>query len=60
MFLKGKLAKVFLALTLVLLPVKTPKQIEDILCVMNETRVEMSIPEENPSGDRNWPADTFK
>jgi len=50
-FLKGKLAKVFLVLMLIVLPVKTPKEIEDILCVMNETRVEMTIPEENASGD---------
>ena len=44
-FLKGKLAKVLLALTLIVLPVKTPKEIEDLLHIMNETRVEVSIPE---------------
>jgi len=50
-FLKGKLAKVLLALTLVVLPVKTPKEIEDLLHIMNETRVEVSIPEQNGNGD---------
>ena len=51
MFLKGKLAKVLLALTLIVLPVKTPREIEDLLHVMNETRVEVSIPEQNGNGD---------
>ncbi len=51
MFLKGKLAKVLLALTLIVLPVKTPKEIEDLLHIMNETRVEVSIPEQNGNGD---------
>jgi hypothetical protein len=50
-FLKGKLAKVLLALTLVVLPVKTPKEIEDLLHIMNETMVEVSIPEQNGNGD---------
>jgi len=51
MSLKGKLAKVFLLLLLIGLPIKTPKEIEDILYVMNQTRVEITIPEQNGSGD---------
>jgi hypothetical protein len=48
---KGKLAKLLLALTLIVLPVKTPKELEDILHIMNGTRVEVSIPEENGKSD---------
>jgi hypothetical protein len=33
-----------------------PKEIEDLLHIMNETKVEFTIPEESDDGDGKWPA----
>jgi hypothetical protein len=32
-----------------------PKEIEDVLHIMNETKVEFSIPDTDPNGDGNQP-----
>ena len=32
-----------------------PKEIEDVLHIMNETKVEFTIPDEDHKGDRNLP-----
>jgi hypothetical protein len=33
-----------------------PKEIEDLLHIMNETKIEFTIPEEGDDGDGKWPA----
>jgi hypothetical protein len=33
-----------------------PKEIEDVLHIMNETKVEFSMPDENHKGDGNQPS----
>jgi hypothetical protein len=33
-----------------------PKEIEDVLHIMNETKVEFTIPDENHKGDGNQPS----
>jgi hypothetical protein len=50
-WIKSKWLRAFLLLPLTLLPMH-PKDIEDILYVMNETKVEFTIPDEDDKGDR--------
>jgi hypothetical protein len=44
----------FLVLPLTFLPI-CPRDVENILRVMNETKVEFTIPDEDDKGDGSWP-----
>jgi hypothetical protein len=56
---KGKLAKVLLLLVLIGLPVRTHREIEGILSVMKEAKIEIGIPEHDGNGDTKYPIPTY-
>ncbi len=54
MWIKNKGLRAFLMLPLAILPMHA-KDIEDIIRVMNEAKVEFTVPDEGDKGDGNWP-----
>jgi hypothetical protein len=55
MFMKRKWLTALLLLMLAGCPMNNPKDIEDLLHTMNETKGEFSIPDEGDKGDGNRP-----